>query len=104
MDDAFSDDLKRNAALPRKAKALEKSFKKLFPQIPFETDFQWAGVFAATKNGLLYIGSIPERPHTYFALGFGGNGVTFSMVAAHLLRDSFCSRKNPDSQIYSFDR
>ena len=31
---------------------------------------------------LPYIGVLPEHPHTYFALGYGGNGITFSAVAA----------------------
>jgi len=60
-DGEFSDGLKRNAALPRKAKDLEKSFRQLFPHIPFKTDFKWAGVFAPTKDGLPYIGSIAEK-------------------------------------------
>jgi len=95
---------RRNEWLPGKARELERSFKELFPGIHFKTDFKWAGVFASTKDGLPYIGSIPERPHTYFALGFGGNGITFSVVAARIIRDLLEGKKNNDAAIFSFTR
>lgn len=99
-----SDPKRRNEWLPRKAKELEASFADLFPGIPFKTDFKWAGTFASTKDGLPYIGSIPERPHTYFALGFGGNGITFSVIAAKMIREMLDGKTNKDSEIFSFNR
>ncbi len=66
-DDDFSRGSKRDQALPRKVIELEHSFKKLFPHIAFTTDFKWAGLFASTKDGLPYIGSIPGKPDMYFA-------------------------------------
>jgi len=104
MDDEFSDTSKREKALPSKSKLLERSFHKLFPSIPFTTDFQWAGTFASTKDGLPYIGSVPRHPDTYFALGFGGNGITFSVIAAQIIRDTLSGTKNNDSGIFSFNR
>lgn len=103
-DSPFSNPSRRDAALTRKARELERSFVKLFPAITFRTDFKWAGTFAASKDGLPYIGSIPERPHTYFALGFGGNGITFSVVAAKIICDLIEGKKNPDAEIFSFNR
>lgn len=103
-DVAWSNPQRRDEWLPGKARELEKSFKELFPRIHFKTDFKWAGVFASTKDGLPYIGSIPERPHTYFALGFGGNGITFSVVASRIIRDILEGKKNSDAAIFSFTR
>lgn len=104
MDDEFSDANKREKALPRKAKLLENSFHQLFPSVPFTTDFEWAGTFASTKDGLPYIGAVPHHPDTYFALGFGGNGITFSVIAAQIIRDILCGKKNHDVPIFSFNR
>jgi glycine/D-amino acid oxidase-like deaminating enzyme len=95
---------KRDELISSKAKALESAFKKLFPAIPFRTDFKWAGSFASTKDGLPYIGSIPQRPHTFFALGLGGNGITFSLIAARIIRDNLMGKKNPDAGLFSFER
>ena len=90
--------------MPEKSKSLERSFTKLFPEITFKTDFRWAGTFASTKDGLPYIGSIRQRPHTYFALGFGGNGITFSAIAAGIIKDMLIGKKNKDAEIFKFDR
>lgn len=103
-DDSFYNPQKRDQSLDRKVKSLEKSFKDLFPQIPFKTDYKWAGTFCGTKDGLPYIGSIPERPHTYFALGFGGNGITFSVIASQIIADLIGNRKNEDQALFSFNR
>lgn len=103
-DDDFYNPKKRDSSLPLKVKLLEKSFNKLYPTIPFKTDYKWAGTFCGTKDGLPYIGSIPERPHTYFALGFGGNGITFSMIAAQIITDLISSRKNENQALFDFNR
>jgi glycine/D-amino acid oxidase-like deaminating enzyme len=103
-DDDFSDGDLREAALPGKARSLEGSFKKLFPAIDFRTDFKWAGAFASTKDGLPYIGALPGRPRTFFALGFGGNGITFSMMAARMIASQLTGKPDPDAQIFRFGR
>jgi glycine/D-amino acid oxidase-like deaminating enzyme len=103
-DVPFSSPQRRDRLINQKTKSLEKSFSKLFPDLPFKTDFKWAGTFASTKDGLPYVGSIPQRPHTYFALGFGGNGITFSAIAADIIRDLLSGKKNTDAKIFSFDR
>ena len=103
-DDSFSSAYKRENALPRKVKELERSFTGLFPHIRWKTDFSWAGLFAGTKDGLPYIGSHPQHKHLYFALGFGGNGIVFSQIAAVLLRDQMMGKKNSHTEMFRFDR
>lgn len=94
----------RDASVEEKAHALKKSFQQLFPDIEFKPDFKWAGTFASTKDGLPYIGSIPQRAHTSFALGLGGNGITFSIVAAQIIRDQLTGRTNKWEDLFRFDR
>jgi glycine/D-amino acid oxidase-like deaminating enzyme len=103
-DIASSSPQKRDMLLPQKAKELERAFSKLFPGILFKTDFKWAGSFGSTKDGLPFIGSIRQMPHTCFALGLGGNGITFSMIAADMIADIFRKRPNPSLPVFSFDR
>ncbi len=103
-DDDFYNPQKRDKNLPQKVRLLEKNFKKLFPHIPFKTDYQWAGTFCGTKDGLPYIGGIPERKNTYFALGFGGNGITFSIIASQIIADLVSNRKNENQELFSFQR
>ncbi|MBO9202200.1 MULTISPECIES: NAD(P)/FAD-dependent oxidoreductase [Niastella] len=103
-DDDFSSPYLRDRALPAKARALETTFRKLFPHIRFRTDFKWAGTFASTKDGLPYIGSLPGKPHTYFALGLGGNGITFSIIAAQIITRLALGLKDDDARLFGFNR
>jgi glycine/D-amino acid oxidase-like deaminating enzyme len=103
-DEPFYNPNRRDALLKRKTKALENTFRTKMPHIPLITDFSWTGTFAQTKDGLPYIGKIKQMPHTFFALGFGGNGITFSMVGAEIIKDHITGRKNNDEKIFSFTR
>jgi glycine/D-amino acid oxidase-like deaminating enzyme len=103
-DDKFSNPLRRDAAIKSKTKSLSNDFRKLFPSLDFVPEFSWAGTFGTTKDGLPFIGKQPSHKNKYFALGFGGNGIVFSQIAAELLRDSILKRKNPDEHLFGFDR
>lgn len=103
-DDKFSSPSKRDAAIKSKTKSLANDFKKLFPKLDFVPEFSWAGTFATTKDGLPFIGKMSPRLNKYFALGFGGNGIIFSLIAAEFIRDSILGRRNPDEEIFRFDR
>ncbi|MDQ3010619.1 MAG: FAD-binding oxidoreductase [Acidobacteriota bacterium] len=103
-DETFSSPNKRDKLLTRKTRELVEAFGRKFPDLPLQVDFAWTGTFAETEDGLPYIGSIKQRPHTYFALGFGGNGITFSQVAAEIIRDFAIGKKNNDAKIFTFER
>ncbi len=84
-DEEFVDAAKRDSMITDKANKLEKKLKKLIPSIKFRTDFAWAGTFGETKDGLPYIGIHPNFPSAYFVLGFGGNGITFSVIGMEMV-------------------
>jgi glycine/D-amino acid oxidase-like deaminating enzyme len=102
-DEAFYSPYKRDKLIGRKQKELEADFKKLFPDIPFHTDFAWAGTFGETEDGLPYIGSY-DQPRILYAMGYGGNGITFSTTAADMLKDIILGKKNRDAALFGFDR
>src|SRR6187200_1298383 len=103
-DEEFFSHFKRDKLIPEKTKQLQKDFKKIFPLIPFKTEFSWAGIFGSTKDGLPYIGTYQKLPNSFFALGFGGNGITFSQVAGEIIASLIKGRKNKDANIFSFER
>jgi len=94
----------RDRLIPAKTRILHQKARKLFPHLKLETAFSWAGTFSSTKDGLAYIGAHRSLPHAYFALGYGGNGITYSVIAAKIIRDNFLDRRNQDAAIFSFDR
>jgi len=95
---------KREHILRTKSVALSSAFKKLMPHINFKVDYCWTGTFANTKDGLPYIGSLKKNDPIYFALGYGGNGITFSLLAAEIITDMLLGRPNKDAPIFSFQR
>ncbi|MEP7108515.1 MAG: FAD-dependent oxidoreductase [Ferruginibacter sp.] len=103
-DEDFYNPAKRDKLLPVKIRQLVKDFKKVFPKIEFNPEFSWAGTFGATADGLPFIGNYKKLSNSLFALGFGGNGITFSLIAAEILTDLITCRKNSDQQIFSFER
>lgn len=103
-DEPFQDAKRRDKLLPTKAGALLRRFRQLFPDIPVEIATAWAGTFGKTKDGLPYIGEHPGIPRTWFALGYGGNGITYSLIAAQLFRDHVKGHPNPATDLYSFNR
>lgn len=103
-DEDFNNPDKRDKSLRKKAARLEKKFKKMFPEIPFITDMSWAGTFSATADGLPYIGMYPNKPNMYFALGYGGNGITFSMIAAQVIGNLITGKADPRAELFGFDR
>ena len=104
-DEPFRDQRARDALLPAKTAALVRRFRQLFPKITsFECAYAWTGTFGGTEDGLPYIGEHAARPHTYFALGYGGNGITYSVIAAEIIRDLFLGKGNGAAEIFRFGR
>jgi glycine/D-amino acid oxidase-like deaminating enzyme len=103
-DDLFDNDVARDRKLDKKCQKLLKRFTTMFPQIPLEVAYSWAGTFGETKDGLAYIGATPDFPNGYFALGYGGNGITYSLIAAEIIRDLLLNKPNRDAEIFRFDR
>jgi len=93
-----------NARIKHKGELLKNAFEKKMKHIYINIDFSWAGAFGITKDGLPYIGCIPHMPHTYFTLGFGGNGITFSVIGAEIIRDMILNKKNENAGLFSFNR
>jgi len=103
-DENFVNPARRDALISKKTRTLVHKFKTLFPEIKLQVAYSWAGTFGETKDGLAYIGTNRSLPHAYFALGYGGNGITYSVIAAEIIRDNFLGRRNPDATIFAFER
>ena len=103
-DEEFVDPAKRDSMITEKSAKLEKKLKKLVPGLKFRTDFAWAGTFGETKDGLPYIGEHPNFPSAYFVLGFGGNGITFSVIGMDMVAAMLKSETHPLDEVFRFRR
>lgn len=103
-DEDFSDPVRRDELLREKTRILESKFLKLFPHFYLSTEMAWCGTFATTPDGLPYIGTWPRKKRMYFALGYGGNGITYSMIAAQLIRNSLKGIPDERAAVFGFGR
>lgn len=95
----------QNTVLEHKVDKLQEQFQDLFTQdVLFTRDFVWAGVYGETDDGLPYIGPHKDFPRHYFALGYGGNGTTYSLLAAEIIRDALTGRTHRYAPTFAFDR
>lgn len=103
-DTRFSTDHRRDSLIDAKAGKLIRRLHQLFPAIHFEPAYAWAGTFGESADGLAYIGQPADRPHAYFAIGYGGNGITFSAIASKLITDLYLRKPNADAEVFAFGR
>lgn len=103
-DEDFVNAEKRDELLNQKSDKLTKYLKKILPNSDFRMDFVWAGTFGETKDGLPYIGKHPDLKNAYFVLGFGGNGITFSVIGMELVSAMLKNRKHPLQEYFRFGR
>ena len=50
--------------------------------------------------GAILSHEIPDHPRCYSVLGYGGNGITFSMLAAQFLSAAVRGRAHPDARLF----
>lgn len=104
-DDAIDLPLRRDAQVDRKAQRLATKVGKLFPQLAMTPTFAWAGTFAETEDGLPFFGPHPQwGPRVHFAMAYGGNGITYSMLGAGLIRAAIERRQHRLAELFSFQR
>jgi len=83
---------------------LREYFETVFPIKDLPIDFAWEGLFAMTPDGLPYIGAHRRYPRHMFALGYGGNGMTFAALAARILVEQWRGIPSPDHDLFAFNR
>jgi len=101
-DAEFSDERRRNALIPAKTGSLQRKLGRLFPEIDPEAEYAWAGTFGETTTGLPIIGIIPGMPNCWAALGDGGNGTSYAMIAADVIVAAIVGRQDADADLYAF--
>ncbi|MEO8466758.1 MAG: FAD-dependent oxidoreductase [Gammaproteobacteria bacterium] len=102
-DEEFADDERRDALIPRKTARLQTKLGRLFPQLDARAAFAWAGSFGSSTSGTPSFGPIPGYPRCFAVLGYGGNGITFSMLAASMIARAVRGRPHADSKLFAFE-
>ena len=88
--------------LSRKTARLRRKLHRLLPRLDTTVEFAWTGAFGETDTGLPIIGLVPEMPHCWIALGYGGNGTTYAAIAADVIAGAIAGRPDVDADLYGF--
>ncbi|MCZ7449346.1 FAD-binding oxidoreductase [Agrobacterium rhizogenes] len=88
--------------LDAKAQAIRRKVEKLLGIDMGEPDYRWAAAFGTTTTGLPLIGAVPGMKNVYAVMGFGGNGITFSQIAAEIVAAAVNGGKDPDADLFRF--
>ena len=99
-DEEFSDADARDQLIPRKVATLRRRLAALLPGVDTEPDFTWAGCFGASSTSLPAIGAVPGAERCFAVLGYGGNGITFSVIAAQMLQRWLLGLADPDRDVF----
>jgi glycine/D-amino acid oxidase-like deaminating enzyme len=83
---------------------LAERLAALWPIANPEIEFRWSGTFDTTDDGLPLIGPVPRARGLYAAYGYGGNGITFSFLAAQLIGDLISGASSQLVDDFALDR
>lgn len=104
-DDDIDIPSRRDARVEKKCVELVQHISELFPGFDLQPTFSWGGTFAETSDGLPFFGPHAEHGSRFlFAMAYGGNGITYSMIGAQLLRENIQGKQHKLAKLFSFDR
>jgi len=104
-DDAIDLPARRDARVDAKASKIAKRIKRFLPELALNPVWAWGGTFAETFDGLPFFGPHEQwGARVYFAMAYGGNGITFSQIGTDLLAASLAGREHSLAPLFSFSR
>lgn len=103
-DEDFTDEKRRDAMIAEKSERIASRLKRLLPVLDTTPVFRWAGSFGTTADGLPYIGKVTGHPRVHAVMGYGGNGITYSRIAAEIVSAAICDGEDEDAHLFGFER
>ncbi len=103
-DEEFTDEERRDSLLADKTARITEKLGRLLPGIDTTPEFAWAGAFGTTPSGLPLIGPVPGKRGFHAVMGYGGNGITFSRIAAEVVTASLTGGADRDGDLFALDR
>lgn len=84
----------------RKTATIAKKLKTVLGVDIGKPDYTWAAPFGNTTTGLPMIGQVPGLANVHAVMGFGGNGITFSQIAAEIVSAAIAGKPDQDADLF----
>lgn len=101
-DEPFETGHMNEKKLRRKAATLVEKFEKLTGVSLYPPSHRWAAAFGESTTGLPFLGPVPGHTNIHALMGFGGNGITFSVIGAEIVAAAINGKVDPDASIFAF--
>ncbi|MDN5567449.1 MAG: FAD-binding oxidoreductase [Paracoccus sp. (in: a-proteobacteria)] len=90
------------ALLDKKARAICDKLRDLADIDIGKPAYIWSAPFGNTTDGLPIIDRVPGHDRVFAVMGFGGNGITFSMIAAQIVAAAIAGNPDADAKLFAF--
>ncbi len=87
-----------------KAASIQRKVAQLLPGLALTISHRWAGAFGESPTGLPIIDAVRGLPHCYSVTGFGGNGITHSVIAAQVIAAALSGVVDKDADLFRAPR
>ncbi len=91
-------------ALLRKTRRIVSAVETLLPELDLTPEYRWAGAFGESPTGLPVIDRVPGLPRCYNVTGFGGNGITHSVIAGEVIANAITGTPDTDQALFRAPR
>lgn len=101
-DEQAQDSNRDPKKLTDKAIIIAQKLQKLTGIEIDKPDYIWSSPFGVTKDGLPIIDRVPGYDRIFAAMGFGGNGITFAMIASQNIPAALTGGPVPDDKLFRY--
>ena len=99
-DEEASEKNTSKSVLRRKSRLIMSKLEELTGLSLGGADFSWAAPFSVTDDGLPIIDRVEGHDRVFAIMGFGGNGITFSMIAAQIVSAAIDGQQDKDATLF----
>jgi glycine/D-amino acid oxidase-like deaminating enzyme len=104
LDEAFRDPDRRDRLIPGKAARLRRRLERTIPSTGAAIENAWAGTFGESGDSAGYIDAHPRFPRLMLVAGYGGNGMTLSVLAREVVREWCRGTEHPEAALWRLVR
>lgn len=92
--------LTRESVLKQKTKRILRKLESATGLKVGRAEYSWAAPFSVTKDGLPIIDRVKGHDRVFAVMGFGGNGITFSVIAAQIVTAALVGHEDPHAGLF----
>ncbi len=100
-DEDASEKNSSKSVLRRKSRQIAEKLEALTGLSVGKPEFRWAAPFSVTDDGLPIIDRVEGYKRIFAIMGFGGNGITFSMIASQIVMAAIDGQRDPDAGLFA---